>query len=644
MKYNTGNPLGSADPRDLYDTAAVADNLVHGDEAAYTDRLGTKRKSWAGMEKDFDEFLANSGYVGTSTDGAVEDYAAGIEVTAYNQVIRDGGEFWRAAAGTELPYTTTGSGMPEGGAFVSVGDALLRQDLVQPVATFNSVADMVADPYLDAGRKARTLGYYTPGDGGGNDYEIVAGSTAAADGGYFIDLDNGYQAKALFSGETVNAMQWGGSTKSFHISPTGNDSSETGSSSDPWATAQAAFNFLQSIGTTFKGQFEIVFAAGTYSNPDSWSIKSLYFEDRLHLKGPDVGGHPNVPTAIIDGTTAATNIAVFDFLRIYFQVSDIKIQNYTAGSGESTGVLARDGSDKYLVNVHCDNIAGNATHFRRGPMCRIEGGIFENSVQGIRVDSNSYFQIGNNGVGPIYRNNSTAGCRLQESAQGIIVNAEFDANLNGILLNDQSRARVNASIFTNQTGVGVLLRGSSRWQDSGDSTFTGNAKNVSYESYSSELFLHQDAYSKLRVYGDVSSDSHTGNTTLTEIKTGWTIPASLLVDSGRKIKVVVYGSAAGAGGGKSVQIFFGAAGVYTLGPAAIPTGSVPFRIELDCWAAGGDDLKYSGITEVEGRNTIVSGGDRNFDLTIDRDVNVRVELSSAADSVTIDRFEVFLEG
>lgn len=122
-KYNTGNPVGSADPRDLSDNAKNADYLENGTAEKYPDRLGKLRKSRAGMEKDFDDFLAASGYQ------FLDDYAAGIEVTAYNQVIRDSGEFWRAAAGTSLPYTTTGSGMPEGGAFKSVGDAALRQEL-----------------------------------------------------------------------------------------------------------------------------------------------------------------------------------------------------------------------------------------------------------------------------------------------------------------------------------------------------------------------------------------------------------------------------------------------------------------------------------------------------------------------------------
>src|SRR5690606_41942901 len=68
----------------------------------------------------FRSFLANSGYQ------LIGDYAPDIEITAYNQIVRDDdGEFWRLAGQTELPYVTTGAGLPEGGAFVAVGDAAL---------------------------------------------------------------------------------------------------------------------------------------------------------------------------------------------------------------------------------------------------------------------------------------------------------------------------------------------------------------------------------------------------------------------------------------------------------------------------------------------------------------------------------------
>lgn len=122
-KYATGNPVGSTDPRDLYDNSENLDSLINGPELSYDDRTGKARRSYAGFEKSFDQFLASSGYE------FLGDYASGIEVTEYNQIIREAGEFWRAASGTSLPYTTTGTGMPEGGSFVSVGDANIRQDL-----------------------------------------------------------------------------------------------------------------------------------------------------------------------------------------------------------------------------------------------------------------------------------------------------------------------------------------------------------------------------------------------------------------------------------------------------------------------------------------------------------------------------------
>src|SRR5690606_37719897 len=115
--YSTGNPIGSTAVQDLYDNAENLDIALHTPETTWVDRLGKTRRSWAG----------STGY------DLLGDYEAGITVTSFNQIIRGpDGEFWRAAAGTALPYVTTGAGLPEGGAFVSIGDAALRHDLADP--------------------------------------------------------------------------------------------------------------------------------------------------------------------------------------------------------------------------------------------------------------------------------------------------------------------------------------------------------------------------------------------------------------------------------------------------------------------------------------------------------------------------------
>lgn len=172
-RFNTGNPIGSSSPLDRDDNTKNLDVAVNDlYENTWPDRFGVLRWTWSGMDRAFDlaqdvretifetsqldreilfmeaegdreqrfnEFIAASGYTGTGPNGEIVDYAADIVVTEYNQLIRDeNGEFWRVSGTVDLPYTTDGTGLPEGGALVSVGDAALRQELIVGSATFES--------------------------------------------------------------------------------------------------------------------------------------------------------------------------------------------------------------------------------------------------------------------------------------------------------------------------------------------------------------------------------------------------------------------------------------------------------------------------------------------------------------------------
>ncbi len=93
-------------------------------------RIGGARPNYAKLVDDFrtvwDRFLISSGYED------VGDYAAGLHITARNQIFWRNGELYRASAGLKLPYTVSGNWGTEGGSFVSVGDAALRQELGSP--------------------------------------------------------------------------------------------------------------------------------------------------------------------------------------------------------------------------------------------------------------------------------------------------------------------------------------------------------------------------------------------------------------------------------------------------------------------------------------------------------------------------------
>lgn len=75
------------------------------------------------------------------------------------------------------------------------------------IIVVSNVADMLALTNLAINKRIRTQGYEAPGDGGGNEYLVVASGTGTADGGSYINL-TGFQAKGLFPGRKVFTKQF----------------------------------------------------------------------------------------------------------------------------------------------------------------------------------------------------------------------------------------------------------------------------------------------------------------------------------------------------------------------------------------------------------------------------------------------------
>lgn len=90
-------------------------------------RIGGAKPNYAkvigDMSAGFQNFLLNSGYQD------IGDYGPGLTLTARNQMFWRDGELYRPGAALPLPYVTTGSWSSEGGSFVAIGDAALRQEL-----------------------------------------------------------------------------------------------------------------------------------------------------------------------------------------------------------------------------------------------------------------------------------------------------------------------------------------------------------------------------------------------------------------------------------------------------------------------------------------------------------------------------------
>lgn len=225
--HNTGNPVGSVDVRDLYDNAENLDVGTNSTALTWADRLGVSRKSWAGMEAEFDadqtlreehweEFLAGAGYQ------ILGPYAAGLQFTSMNQTFSYLGEFYAPGPSIVFPYTTTGVGATEIANFRPVGDAILRQDLAisadpaKGVALVGGAARVVATIAelrtlikTSASKDAIATGYYAAGDGGGGVYYLDSADVTSADnGGTIIVAVDGGRWKLAESG-LVSARQFG---------------------------------------------------------------------------------------------------------------------------------------------------------------------------------------------------------------------------------------------------------------------------------------------------------------------------------------------------------------------------------------------------------------------------------------------------
>jgi len=99
------------------------------------------------------------------------------------------------------------------------------------------------------------------------------------------------------------------------------------------------------------GVFYVVLAAGTYT--EGLYISGLKSRHKIIVQGPDVGGSPNTPTAIIDGTSAAAQAGLYFAKGMNVQVQEFfEILNPThlldAYGNDRTGVAYVAGT---VVNI-----------------------------------------------------------------------------------------------------------------------------------------------------------------------------------------------------------------------------------------------------------------------------------------------------
>lgn len=162
--YNTGNPLGSAAAKDLYDNAQNLDHLSNDQEnELWPDRFGKNRLTWHGMEERYKTALANLGLnpVGTFQGGAV--------INSAGDIIQDEttGAWYRWDDLTTLPKTVPSGSTPDSSGGTGVGKWLavdvsdvLRKQLAEEGSQV-LISGETADDVALASKTAKLLSQYS---------------------------------------------------------------------------------------------------------------------------------------------------------------------------------------------------------------------------------------------------------------------------------------------------------------------------------------------------------------------------------------------------------------------------------------------------------------------------------------------------
>jgi hypothetical protein len=253
----------------------------------------------------------------------------------------------------------------------------------------------------------------------------------------------------------------------IYVATTGNDANDGLSSSQPRLTFQSAFNALLNWSDALlrNGTFKVVAAAGTYT--EGATLDGLQSKNMIIVEGPDVGGHPNVPTAIIDGTGATAEHGLYFFRGIKVHVKNIKVRDFTTAS-YSYGVVIDAGGYLQTTNVHTEGNQYAGISVDDGAVGRIGGGIHSNLYFGIRVHDNAMATVGYAGGAVSNRpqiTNNPIGIGFLDGAQGHIDYCDISGGSVGIMLEDLARAHILGTTSTGCSSSDLECRTGSTWYD-----------------------------------------------------------------------------------------------------------------------------------------------------------------------------------
>lgn len=223
--YGTNNPLGSTDPRDLYDNSQNFDDAINNlEQETWLDRFGKTRRSWFGIENMVAEAAAKYGFIilngKTFSTGATVNLNEILLDTATGEYYQWTGSFPNGGKVVPPMSTLDSTGGQGPGKWKSVGDSALRS-LLASLSGAGMIGFSSSNDYLpgtvgyELNKKQKNVVYATADAGIPNDGSEVSPQVSTflnANKGKFIIFDSG---SYMFAGVSLNGSGWEGTTILF---------------------------------------------------------------------------------------------------------------------------------------------------------------------------------------------------------------------------------------------------------------------------------------------------------------------------------------------------------------------------------------------------------------------------------------------
>ncbi len=452
----------------------------------------------------------------------------------------------------------------------------------------------------------------------------------------------------------------------FYVSNSGSDNNDGLTESTPFLTIQKAADTMLQFGDIFPGTYLIKLAAGTYDrvrfNDEGMGIKGV-----ITIEGPDVGGHPNVPTAIISegSNVIAEGVKLSNNTNV--KLKDVKIAGFN-GSVSSAGFSGGNRCNMFTENAHFDNCYIGASNTEWGEL-DLKGGIYENCgflngvTQGgyatrLLFSSKSSIGTQNQGdltLGPIFKNNYIA-VFAQEGVNGHVDYCTFEDNDIGIRASVLSRLNCDGSSF--KRNLSAIWYTENSVISIFDSTEFGSVADVNYNPLicdrGSVLPLNSMTTtndplgsSERTVYREIVNQTVNNTSALTvyqmTLKGGLWVGNNASVSPMRRIRYKMYGQLNGTNGFKRAQFRFGAT-PNNITFLAAETGD----FEVEGFILIGDNPQGTQLQRITGFNHLgnprTSSVTSNEAMTADTNFNIEALVENAADNIFIESIEVYVDG